>query len=143
MFNEKEFKKTPWKDIAITKINDGDAIVVILMFDTLVAGNKFVENFLSKYEFNFIVSLGELTGKYSFEINFKVTDYAIRYDSELTPENYPPVAWLNKGVPCYITNGVWEKGKNRQFKYNSDIVPLNEKLESSTFQDEISKVFSK
>lgn len=139
---EEELTSFGWNDIAITKINNDDAVLIILLFRTMELGNSFIEKILSKNYYSFEIKLRERDRRYSFFISFKDSDELVmEFRSQLGPENYPPVSWLNQGIPTFITNGIWTEGK--QFRYNEDLLPLNEKLENSSLEESVESAFSK
>lgn len=146
MINQKELEKFLWKDFAIAKINDGDAIVIILMYNSLEIGNKFFEEILSKNEFTLKAAKHPESLKYRFTIDFVNTDYFIGFDTDLTANDYPPLEWLGLGTPTYLTNGKWNNSntqKGKEYTYNPDLLPLNESLKSIPLEEAIANQFSK
>lgn len=146
MLNKETLSKFVWKDIVIIKINDDDAILIILIFDNMEIGNKFVEDFLSVFPYEFLVTKNEETNRYSFTLNFTDSEYGIRFDSTMTEKSYPPVTWLGTGEPTFISNGVWQNVKNvkgRQYLYNTQIIPIDDQMKSISLEEGIEKSFSK
>lgn len=144
--NKAALSKFLWKDIVIVKINDDDAILVILIFQDLKQGNKFVEEYLNVYPYEFIVTKNETTGRHTFTLNFLDSEYGIRFDSTKTSESYPPVTWLGQGIPTFISNGIWRETKNkkgREYIYNPEIIPIDDNMQSISLEDDIVKSFSK
>lgn len=146
MLSKEILSKYVWKDIVIVKINDEDAVLIILIFQNMEIGNKFVEDFLSVFPYEFIVTKNEETGRHSFTLNFLDSEYGIRFDSTITAESYPPVTWLGNGDPAFISNGVWQNIKNekgRQYLYNPEIIPIDDQMKSISLEEGIAKAFSK
>ncbi len=146
MINDNELKNFKWNDVAVIKINDRDAIIIILMFDTYEEGNRFIEKILSKYPFSFKAKTHPTNQEFAFEIEFKDSALLMVWFSGLTGFSYPPFTWLNQGSPTFITNGVWIQNKRQQgkeYRYNPDVLPLNPKLESSSLEEEIQRAFAK
>jgi hypothetical protein len=146
MLDKAGLSKFKWKDIVVAKINNDDAVLIILIFETMEIGNKLIEEYLSVHPYEFIATINDETRRYSFTLNFLNSEFGIRYDSTITLESYAPISWLGNGDPAFISNGIWQNIKNekgRQYIYNPDILPIDDEMKSISLEEGIEKAFSK
>lgn len=105
MLTEKEIVGILWRDISIQKMAN-DRFVLILICKQKDQAKRLLEA-LHNNPFSLEIFINKLR-HYTLRIEFLNFEFYIKYDTERTKENYPPLVWLTNHLVKYITTGIWQ-----------------------------------
>ena len=108
----KKLKEINWKDISIQKIINNE-IVLILICESIEQANSLM-NILNSNSFELETMIGKKSKCYF--LNLKFSNCELKYNTNCTKENYPPIEWLGNALVKYISCGIWLKNGDAWYR---------------------------
>jgi hypothetical protein len=121
---EKDLQDVQWSDFSLQVLANGKQGLILICHEE--KGARKLLELLKSNAFDLKVFQDEKNGNYSFVLEFIDSEITMKFNTERSEKNYPPLSKLKTGEVKYITTGVWigRTAEGRQCVYDPNAMRL-------------------